>query len=675
MSAEVEEELAAERLAAAFNSHDAFTLLAGLTLSSSLELPSRAERLSAKLPSFVVEYAQVYAARRSTRLPENRSENLQDQAEMAGAAELMAVRGLRPLGLDKGPVEGQSGDQWGAQLALRQWQIFSHDPGPSQAERSRLTTSLGPFGAELRGALGFDAMHAEAVIESFEVLTLIGLRHVFGLTANDSDDLLGELREKAAAGEILESLPSELGEHLSFSAEMLSYAVAARGHELPDGALSAFLDRFSMPFGAVAADRDVARALWDVRERPLLHDAEGFYLLSVPYNLAFAVRPVCETALRGLSGIGARYDKQKARALETEALEELHNGLMVDGSWGTLDYPSAIHPGQSVEGDGLVLLDSVVLALECKAIELSPSARQGSAEALATKLQDTIISGAAQGQRTRRALLEEDEVTGIPLWEERREKIETGRLSRILPVVVVLEPLGAVTSALWRLVELPDSDAPWPWVVNIDDLRWFDRELLMPARLLHYMVVRGRIAASGRLGTPDEADWFWMYYSQGASAINEKIELLSQFTVTHQTQFIGPDVRRGGKLPGELALTGLEDLLVELHESRLPGWVEVAFALLDLPREHTDRIADEIRVARKTSCSGDSTWISVAPVIGDGSLLLLGVGAEDALRGELQGKLAGAVVSAVDCGAARVCALGIDATTGKVALCDWHELT
>lgn len=665
---------AAERLTTAFETHDAFTLLSGLNLASSLELRSPRERRSTKLPSFVVEYAHGYAASRPQRAPIAGVGALVSVGALADDAELVASRLLRPLGL-RGPIaEAMSKDELDAQTALRIWQLFAHDPGASDAERRRLLEALGPYDSELRSLLGFTSVEADAVIHAFDALTILGLAEVFELDPREPDAMHARLVAQARHGKTLVTLPSELGQRVSFNEDMIGYAASLRlGEELTRNALRAFLGCFSMEFGDVDAERDPARVIWAVRDRPLLRDAEGWHMWTVPYNLVFAVRPVCERILRERGGkVAHTYEKKKGRRLEIESLQILHNGLQADSTWRTLDYATPTNPGERVEGDGLVLVDSVALAVESKTGELSPSAEQGSAKALAKKLEETIIEGAEQGQRTREALTSNVAVSGIDLWTHQRRPIAPERLSRILPIVVVLEPMGAVSAALWRLVKV-DTDY-WPWVVNVDDLSWFDAHLAMPARLLHYAVVRQRIAAAGRMGALDEADWFWLCFSQGAAAVAEKMATMAILDA-QQKVFIGPDVRRGRPLPGRLAQMATEQLLIALHQHRPPGWTEVALALLDLSREADRRLARAVRAVRGRGPKAQrGMWLVERPAVPQGSVLLVGVGDQHALHSELQAQVDSLRDRDDFNNVSRACAVIFDPRDEESVHCDWWRL-
>jgi hypothetical protein len=656
---------ALQRLESLFEEQDAFAILTALSLGSFYELPSRRNRLDGRLPSFVVEYAHGFAARRPLRGGSAGGspllmEELSEVTETACAKDLASKSVLRNVG------NSEEADAK-AQQKLRIWQIFSHDPGRPENERARFRAALDPFAEELEERLGFNAAHADAALYAIDALTFAGLAECFGFEPDEMEHLRERLAQKIRVGDALKMVPPDLGERVSCDPETLSAIAAAMGFSLPEENLRVFLNRFSLGFGDIAADRDPVRALWDVRERPLLRN-EDRYLWTVPYNLAFAIRPVCERALREAGGdIPARYDKAKAQALEAEALKELHNDLMVDGSWRTLIYPHAEHEDQEVEGDGLVLLDSVALAVECKAVELSPSARQGSAKALAKKLQDALVKGAEQGQRTREALLGGEDITGVVLWEQEREPIAPAHLSRVLPIVVILEPLGAVTSALWQLIDPSEAQGPAPWIVNIDDLAWFDRELCMPARLLHYAVVRQRIAAAGQLGAVDEADWFLIYRSQGAAALYEKLELLSGLTAGY-TNFVGTTGRRGSRLPGEPARMRCESLLIALHEARHTGWIEAALALLDLDEDADRLLADAIESGSRE----EDRWLTFPPMVANGSFLIAGIGDPDSMRDDLEQQVDEFREAALAAGAALICCVGIDKTSKEPALCHWR---
>lgn len=656
--------MAARRFEAAFDRYDAFTLIGGLGLASSLPLRSLLERTSERLSASAVEYACLAALRRDTRAPLVASTDPLPLLEFADHAEAAAFSELRLSDGAHAQIASLPRQEQEAHLWLRVWQLTSYDPGPPLMELKRLVTTFAPFRNELRAALGFDAEEGAAMAEIFAASEQLAAYGALGVTPDQPKEVV---MERARRVGLPGGIRPDLGRQLEFDVEKLSYWGGARlGRNIPVVTAAAFLDRFRLDFGA-ELHREPARALWSLRARPLLHDGRGRYLSSSSRNLIFAVRPVCEQAIRALGGrVSVGYAKAKGAALELESLETLRDALMVDGVWRTLDYRSLA--GAKVEGDGLVRLDSVLIAVECKAVEFSASAREGDARALAAKLADVIAKGTEQSARTRMAVAARTEISGVDLASRQRERIEVGEISRVLPIVVTLESLGAVSNALWRMIDLSGPSADCPWVVNIDDLRWFDQQLGMPARLLHYIVVRQRISSGGRYAAGDEGDWLWSYMSQGAAGIDASFAGAESLGFS-DTFVLGPDFSRGGDLSGARTDLANEALLSSLHQTRQPGWLEVALALLDLDRDADERLARDIEAALTATVAGSARWFTVPATVRGGSRLLVGVGESGALGSEFADRFE--TLRRLD--ASRVCAVAIDCHTAQPLICRWGD--
>src|SRR6201999_169252 len=103
----------------AFDRHDAFALLAGLSLASALPLRARRERDSSKLPSFVVEDVHGRAAQRAGRVPAESLTKPLPTSQFARACEVAAARSLEPLGVDGLDADWADSDEREAQMSLR----------------------------------------------------------------------------------------------------------------------------------------------------------------------------------------------------------------------------------------------------------------------------------------------------------------------------------------------------------------------------------------------------------------------------------------------------------------------------------------------------------------------------------------------------------------------------
>jgi hypothetical protein len=616
-----------QSLASFLATHDAFDVLATLALVGGFGYRASGGKAVEPLAGFVIEHAQALALRSAGRAARAADRGRSGEiAKLVSAAELATASAFR---VSNDEARDATGDLWEARLRLRLWQRGGYDPGPADMELERVTSLFDDFAVPLDAALGFTPREAVAIVWAFNALTAVGVAHFFGIAPQLLSDpvLLAErLSGDIASGKILRTIPRGISVDVSFNTTMLEFYAShmAReefpGVEIRRSAVEAFVDRFSWGFGDFPASQDPFRDLWKVRDKPLVRDTRtGLTMLPVSYNLAHAVAPAFEEALRSVGGLTAEgFSKAKARHIEEEAIAPLARFARPDGVWRSLSYIPA-DKSQRAEGDGLIRVDSLFIAVEAKAVELSQSARMGDARAVTGKLQAAILDGAKQAERTISAMRSRVTITGVTP-KGKREEIAFVDGADFLPLVVTLESLGAVTAGVSKVID--DAGAAVV-ALNVDDLRWFAEQCSLPAELLYYLVLRRRMATDSAAAF-DEADWFWLYRSLGARAFSERVELYRQYEFS---MVIGTHERRGRDV--EPAEQPLLTLLEALDKARPAGWLGASFALLDRDLDEATEIAAWLR--RRTAAKQPSSR-TLVPSGADAPEIDLIVGGASELR-------------------------------------------
>ncbi len=320
-----------------------------------------------------------------------------------------------------------------------------------------------------------------------------------------------------------------------------------------------------------------ASSVTRLRLAPVLDGGDGSSAIVLPSALAMAAAPLFEARLRAEGGaLLTQVEERLGDDLERRGLKRIAEAVRPDLALRRVEFAG---DGTLVKRDGLVLVDTVALAVEAKGGGLPPSARGGALAAQRKAFERLIAKGVRQGRDTLAALVDPAvAVTGV---DEHGARVDAQpqTVTRTIAVVVTLEDLTTVTARIESLLP-PDEGAP-VWVVRVDDLAWYAETLPLPAQLVHFAVVRGRIAATaGCVHVIDEADWFRMYLKGGWPGIEELLRKLNA-AKTPIIGYAGTD-RRGQSADELYEPPPSFDILEVLDRNRGRGWLEASLMLLDL---------------------------------------------------------------------------------------------
>lgn len=226
-----------------------------------------------------------------------------------------------------------------------------------------------------------------------------------------------------------------------------------------------------------------------------------------------------------------RYQKHRGSVSEQVAVRHLVSVLKPDRTFESLKYlkprrdvatralgrdcaePNAF--GDEAEADALVVVDDVAFCLEVKAAAISPGARSGRVQRLATDLAKTV--GEARDQAARLTDLIE---VNNGLWNSKGQWLDLSGVREVRSLAVTLDDLSSLNCSLDALVRSNIIAAgKLPWVVSLHDLIVALRVLTRPAELLLYLRRRTDSEVAIRYDGADELD-FVMLFVQGQLWVN-----------------------------------------------------------------------------------------------------------------------------------------------------------
>jgi hypothetical protein len=501
----------------------------------------------------------------------------------------------------------------------------------------------GEIGTELASLTGFSVDEAFRLAES---VTDVGLGKVEARIANAHEfaETFIAAIEEARSGRTAAGVPAELAEFVAQLARLKRSVAAKRARymaaswasygsgstlafrvpelaehaDVPEETASAFLARFSTPFGFVP-EPPREPGLSDLRERPILADGEGNYLCCSPHNLLWAIRPSFEAAARHAGGsTWRRYEAHRRRTVEQRAVGALAAALRADWSRSGVHYETT-EDGQEKrpELDGVVRLDVAAFIIESKASAMRPAARRGAPDALRDWLTREVGRGGLQLRRAREALFGAPLEERVTLTDEHGVSLglDLGGVEHVIELVIVLEDLPAIAPVTWRMAEagfLPAEDPPI--VISLHELEIICEISSRPCELVHYFLRRKRLNRQRRATAADELDFFMHYLRDGLywddpedmetppDTPEAPIQLLS-FTdpLDAYYMYARGERRTPAAKPERRHHRDVATVLDLVDNLDQPGRLGVALALLDLAQKPRERVVGDMRRLKKLS--------------------------------------------------------------------------
>lgn len=416
---------------------------------------------------------------------------------------------------------------------------------------------------------------------------------------------LDRLRMSAAA-----IVSDRLGRRVATTAEQLAVML-----DEDVSAIEAVLRLFSQPFGtrpAVELIDDYFRGRNPLRTRAVLYDpAVGYFPVNVG-NLLFGLRELIEDAFKQHQ-VFDRYAKHRGDWVEDAAVAALHERLGPDESYRNIEFVLA--EGRAVESDALLVCDRVALAVEAKAVSLTPRARSGDSVRVNRDLTRIVADTVEQADRLRATLARDGR---LRVRGRDQAEIDLAHVRRVFPIAVTIEDVTSVTGSAAAFVDagiLP-SRRELPWIVSLYDL-WVICEIAEgPAQLLHYLHQHEQAITLDMIAASEELDLFMMFLDQGlylGDHLDQDGNPTTAFFTLSMTDpldayYLYQTGQRSTPAPKprqEWSPKAFRELTTQLERERPDGWTTAALNVHQGDHNVRDQIATMVRrLARRARLDG-----------------------------------------------------------------------
>lgn len=387
-------------------------------------------------------------------------------------------------------------------------------------------------------------------------------------------------------------------------------------------AVEAFLDTFSLSFGRQAQD-NYTTSLREIRDAPILKDGTGNHLCASTGDLFYSLRPRMEQAFKGSSGTWNRYERGRAKFLETDSVRLLREILRPAVSHENLFYKV---DGDEFELDGILVVDTVAFLVEAKAGRLTDPARRGAPARLKSDLEKIVGDAGEQLARVRGLITSEGRLEGR-LGDGTTVSVDCSRVRRVFSINVVLEDMNWIAPTLWEVLAsgIIPSDEELPVVLSIGELEIICELSDRCSQLIHYFVRRDRINRVRRVVAPEELDLFMYYLKKGLyfDDVFDEDEPPTMIEIPAMTDeldayiFWKQGARRKAPKPKQKLNPQLDRVLGYLDETRPPGFVEASLLILNWGSDERKKFVSTLgRLQRMTARDGDvhnMTMVSCSP--------------------------------------------------------------
>lgn len=351
----------------------------------------------------------------------------------------------------------------------------------------------------------------------------------------------------------------------------------------------------------------------EIRSRPVYFLGEERFLI-VDYASALdAVFESFDEVSRGDQSFrDKKYVPKMSKWMEDESTSYLQRVFPNGEVFSSLRYADPEHPGGEAELDGAVLWGPFLILSEVKGKQYRSRSRLGDPSRLRDDLKASIEEAFDQASRAIRYIESTDEAVFKEGDTGRILKVKKSNIRRIYPLSVTLYHFGGLATQLAMLKRLGlFKGASYPWSLAIGDLDTITRFAKSPEVFLHYAQRRIEIQESQEDIIGDEIDLFGTYLdtrlhpsgSWGMKRKEHEGSRMFHFTGGSERFDDWFQVEQGTRK--ECAPIALDlppvflEVLEELRKRDDDGARWIAFALLGLSQDGTNRVTDALQKLRK----------------------------------------------------------------------------
>lgn len=349
-------------------------------------------------------------------------------------------------------------------------------------------------------------------------------------------------------------------------------------------------------------------------KKPFIHVCGKYYA----FNFAKIGRTAYDMVSNALRDANPKYWQLKflpARDtyLEEETARLFQKVLPAARVCGAVFYPLAT--GGRAEADILVVMDDVLLVVECKAGAITPPAKRGAPLRVKKDVEKAVAEGLNQAERLVAELVARSEMM---VESETGEKVllKADEFRWVFRINVTLDLISSVASNIWSLSDIGlVNNTERCWSVSLNDLRVIVEILDQPAVFLHYLIRRFDTDQLRNVEASDELDYMMYYLLQGLFFRGKnQIKEHEHLTIGRYTDDLDQYYRRKqgradtGAKPRVMFGPHTQRFLELLEKWQPKGWTTAALQFLEFDRPTREALLAKTNLHFKTIREGRSRF-------------------------------------------------------------------
>ena len=413
-----------------------------------------------------------------------------------------------------------------------------------------------------------------------------------------------------------------LGDTFSFTPKQLAELAGK-----PIVCAESFLQNFSLEFGSIPSDFYIPSPTHELKLKPIIHYNDK-YLCSVPYLLLWNIRPLIEKLLNPESALSInkdnrlweKYQKRRSDYLVNETINLFKNTLRSAEVYYKLNYIfNEQGESKSVELDALIIFETAIFLIECKAGSMTDPTWRGAPKRIKTDLKNLLGESHSQALRAKKYIISTEEPT-FYLQNGNEIRIDKSNINMMFLVTVALDEISVFTPVLYEVAELGIfEEGDFPWAISLLDLFVISELIEFPSQLIHFILKRLRINDLAMIRAHDELDWFGHYLIEGLhfehipNSGMKSVKLTTYTTPIDDYYLYKTGQRRtSAPKPTQKMPKLLKKILSELEEYRPSNYLTIACSILEMDFKAREEFCNSINgKIKKTRRDGRLRYFSM----------------------------------------------------------------
>jgi hypothetical protein len=355
----------------------------------------------------------------------------------------------------------------------------------------------------------------------------------------------------------------------------------------------AFLDAFALDFAHTVTGGAMLWGNSDIRMRPLVRCPDGRFLSTSGTNLLWAIRPRLEEALKAQPHWNS-HQSNRTKVIEDRVQQALETILDPDHVWANIAY-DITGVGTGYEADRLLIVDDLLLVVEVKAGDFSPSTLSGRARDLRRDLEVIVGKGSRQTGRLAEACRHKRPIHFYDVKTKAPIAVPIHHVARVEQVVITLRDLAWFHARpdLLAHAGLIPTRRRMPWIASIYDLATISELVEYPSQFTRYLTQR-RLLPLNVSSPGDEVNVWMIYMEAGLSGFPRDREVVLTRSKLAETM---DTYRMFGKgSPPSMALSrNARGHLADLQASRPHGWISQGETVIENEQQGRRPVFQDMR--------------------------------------------------------------------------------